>query len=164
MLTKAFPEAFDKEYPRDGPLLLGLVPSAVAMHDEMCKVLDGAGGQICKTWSDADWESLWAARGQEMWSHEGVCSCGRKTYLFGQCARCLREKAAERHAEVLEETSKGEDSLVLAGWLPEKAPEESGKQELGKETSNLIFLTPPDVERALASTASKGKWSDRLPG
>ena len=64
----------------------------------------------------------------------------------------------------MEEASEGESSLVLAGWLPEKAPEETGSQELGKETSNLIFVTPSDVQRALTSTAEGDKWPDRLPG
>ena len=30
-----------------------------------------------------------------MWEHDGVCGCGRRTYLFGQCFRCLKEEAEE---------------------------------------------------------------------
>ena len=31
-----------------------------------------------------------------MWEHQGICPCGRKTYLFGQCPRCLKEEHEQR--------------------------------------------------------------------
>mgnify|MGYP003327371213 CR=1 FL=1 len=34
-----------------------------------------------------------------MWDHEGVCTCGRRTYLFGQCFKCLSIDRAEDERE-----------------------------------------------------------------
>ena len=47
-----------------------------------------------------------------MWDHNGVCACGRRTFLFGQCMRCLavdradaeKEQAANEH-ELLEDVA-----------------------------------------------------------
>ena len=37
-----------------------------------------------------------------MWEHQGRCSCGRRSYLFGQCATCLREDRDGRAADAAE--------------------------------------------------------------
>ena len=56
-----------------------------------------------------------------MWEHDGVCGCGRRTYLFGQCFRCLKEEAdeaekvrAEAELDVVEETSEEKVDEALA--------------------------------------------------
>ena len=36
-----------------------------------------------------------------MWEHNGICPCGRRTYLLSQCFKCLKEELLERQAEEL---------------------------------------------------------------
>ena len=45
-----------------------------------------------------------------MWEHQGRCPCGKRSYLFGQCSKCLKEdleiKATEESVAVHSETKK----------------------------------------------------------
>ena len=34
-----------------------------------------------------------------MWEHQGECPCGKKSYLFGQCPKCLQEEQLEKTPE-----------------------------------------------------------------
>ena len=51
-----------------------------------------------------------------MWEHQGKCPCGRRSYLFGRCPKCLQEdcdlKAAEE-AEVQHEPLLDEEPVAL---------------------------------------------------
>ena len=40
---------------------------------------------------------------REMWEHEGVCVCGRRTYLFARCPACIERESAEELDAVLED-------------------------------------------------------------
>ena len=40
-----------------------------------------------------------------VWEHHGVCRCGRRTYMFGQCLKCIRDEAVDRHEAQLEEVA-----------------------------------------------------------
>ena len=31
-----------------------------------------------------------------MWGHDSKCTCGKRTYLFGQCPSCIRQEVGER--------------------------------------------------------------------
>ena len=28
-----------------------------------------------------------------MWEHDGKCLCGRRSYIFGQCSKCIKEES-----------------------------------------------------------------------
>ena len=47
--------------------------------------------------------SLLSEPGREIWEHEGLCVCGRKTYLFSRCPTCIEKEAHETLESVLEE-------------------------------------------------------------
>ena len=38
-----------------------------------------------------------------IWQHDGKCSCGRRTFLFGRCPRCIKEEAQESLNRKMEE-------------------------------------------------------------
>ena len=38
-----------------------------------------------------------------MWEHQGKCPCGKRSYLFVQCPKCLKEDFDLQTAEVAEE-------------------------------------------------------------
>ena len=53
-----------------------------------------------------------------MWEHNGECSCGRKTYLTGQCMKCLEEDLVEKmQAEKTSQEESAEHLQELAGSL-----------------------------------------------
>ena len=158
LLKQAFPEMFDLGYPKEGPRLYALLPATAALHDELQKLLGTWGATVCRRWADVDWDELLARKGLEIWDHEGICGCGRKTYLFGQCARCLKEEAAERHEAVLEEAGSEEGPVVAGGWLPETAPTEALGRVAGPETKSLHFLTAKLVTVAAEQVTQERVW------
>ena len=61
---------------------------------------------------------------REMWEHDGLCSCGKRTYLFSRCSTCIaREaeedfaRAAESSIEAKEEEENDDLRLEVAGML-----------------------------------------------
>ena len=60
------------------------------------------------------WATLVARRPLAVWDHSGVCACGRKTYSFGQCSKCLRGESgtALREGTLPEETHPVVDAVV----------------------------------------------------
>ena len=61
-----------------------------------------------------------------MWDHDGQCTCGRKTYLFGQCLNCLavdRQDAEQERAqaEVEQEEYDSDDDKPIAKLLKSSA-------------------------------------------
>ena len=43
------------------------------------------------------WDALLVIKNREIWKHNGTCSCGKRTYLSGQCSKCIRDEASDRH-------------------------------------------------------------------
>ena len=54
-----------------------------------------------------------------MWEHQGRCPCGKRSYLFGQCSKCLKEdleiKATEESVAVQPEVCNDEATFDLDG-------------------------------------------------
>ena len=84
-----------------------------------------------------------------MWDHDGVCACGKRTYLFCQCFKCLQEEMRD------DERKRAEQE-----WDEEvyPTPEEDtpDAQASGR---------PLDVSAAAAHGKSDGKgtYDDGLP-
>ena len=60
-----------------------------------------------------------AEPGREVWEHDGLCSCGKKTYLFSRCPACIEKEAQDEVVEMQEradaaESRDIEDDLDLA--------------------------------------------------
>ena len=60
------------------------------------------------------WEAVLASVPKDMWTHSGRCFCGRKTYLFGRCPKCIREEAQD----ALDVAKEGAEDLSLAEERP----------------------------------------------
>ena len=67
--------------------------------------------QLFESWEAGPWAEIMADKGREVWAHEGLCSCGRKTYLFGQCSKCLKNEAQLKHEAVLDDLDRQEAAL-----------------------------------------------------
>ena len=52
-----------------------------------------------------------------MWEHQGRCQCGRRSYLFGQCSKCLKEEMLEKAAEEQRRDQKKSLCLPPLKWI-----------------------------------------------
>ena len=46
---------------------------------------------------------------REMWEHEGLCTCGKRTYLFSRCPTCIEQEASQE-VEALVESAENEEA------------------------------------------------------
>ena len=42
------------------------------------------------------WDAALNSPARLVWSHDGKCACGKRTYLFGQCPTCIRQEEGDR--------------------------------------------------------------------
>ena len=49
-----------------------------------------------------------AEPGREVWEHDGLCSCGKKTYLFSRCPACIEKEAQDEVVEMQERADAAE--------------------------------------------------------
>ena len=87
-----------------------------------------------------------------VFDHGGICPCGRRTYLFGQCVKCIGNEAKETVAEALERLDEAEADArdlgpgVYAGPLAAVQPAEASSER-------LLVLTDAAVLRASKAAA-----------
>ncbi|CAE7222588.1 pol [Symbiodinium necroappetens] len=67
---------------------------------------------------------------KEAWEHSGVCACGRRTALFGQCMKCSAEDLSEDRASITPEAGFVPGVEVLAGGSSETPRVELCRGEL----------------------------------
>ena len=48
---------------------------------------------------------------REVWDHDGVCACGKKTYLFSRCPSCIQAEARGTAAEIVSRQDEAADPL-----------------------------------------------------
>ena len=101
VVERSLPEAYVEDYPVENRPTYGIMEEC-PKKDEVRALLERMKVRESENWSAVPLDQTLRARSPEVWSHEGVCACGRKTYLFARCPRCIREEAAERHQEQLE--------------------------------------------------------------
>ena len=98
-----------------------------------------------------------------MWEHQGKCLCGRRSYLFGQCSKCLKEEHGEKIAEEQEREAIGEppreseehpaEVELHAGRLeiPDVLPRPVVKK--GLRTQHVDFITDSMVRNIVSGTS-----------
>ena len=82
-----------------------------------------------------------------MWEHDGQCGSGRRTYLFGQCFRCLAvdEQDARDEAKLeadAEADAKKDDEFDPAGTL--KDEQEQAALACGTSVSDIAAVATPE--------------------
>eukprot|EP00969_Alexandrium_andersonii_P229392 10131293-Alexandrium_andersonii.AAC.1 len=91
------------------PKVWVVLPQTSALYEQVRELLEAAGAEQSDAWESVDWREVVEARPREVWAHDGVCACGRRTYFFAECARCLRAAAsADASRSVDPALSKGE--------------------------------------------------------
>ena len=104
------------------------------MKEEIEDLLQSAGVMTVNSMESVMW-SAWLERdSRELWEHEGLCACGRRTRLFGQCMQCI----AAEHAEEVQRRADEETAE------DEAEPSERFKLE---DDQNLVAKLEPLIER-----------------
>ena len=96
-----------------------------------------------------------------MWKHAGKCSgCGRRTFMFGQCMRCLRAdklldaREAEQAEEEEPEETAGEALPHLDDGIDEADFEKTDDDAVIPTRGGQQLMSPQDAGRGLGPTAS----------
>ena len=97
-----------------------------------------------------------------MWDHDGQCTCGRRTYLFGQCMKCLAvdRQDAEREraqAEVEKEEDDTDDDKPIAKLLKSSAMQRLRLESIPARTTHsaaAIELIPMSKHTTYRDPAS----------
>ena len=58
---------------------------------------------------------------REVWDHDGVCACGKKTYLFSRCPNCIQAEALETAAEMVSRQDEAADPGSTVALLSDEA-------------------------------------------
>ena len=93
------------------------------------------------------WERILSEGLAVMFDHGGICPCGRRTYLFGQCVKCIGDEAKETVADSLGRLDEAEADArdlgpgVYAGPL-------AAVQAAEAYSEKLLVLTDSAVLRA----------------
>ena len=66
---------------------------------------------------------------REMWDHDGLCACGKRTYLFSRCPSCIEQEALDTAVEIAER----EDAEVRGS--SDRDPE---SPEVGVEVNGVL--------------------------
>ena len=128
--------------------MYGMMKKNMPLQDEVRQFMESTEVELLEAWASAAWEDILTAKGQEVWAHEGKCACGRKTYLFGQCSRCLKEEAMGRHEEPMEKIgldSRTEEADLIASLG--RGAEKAGmiRRTARADWSEVRFLLSEDV-------------------
>ena len=104
------------------------------------------------TYDDIVWSSWIDGAKRDMWEHSGSCMCGKRTMLFGQCFRCMREEEKELNRA----GSEGGESSALAVSVLEYTP---GPKQPDLTFSGLreLFSAPEPLPRDFVPLAVRWK-------
>ena len=155
LLKKCNPEMFDQEFPVEGLPVYGVITDSDRHSDQQRSLFRSAGVEKVRDLSFVDWQMLLGRPPREMWSHTGKCQCGRRTFLFGQCPRCIRDEALDRLSKAQEEHL--EDDTELGSGVAYSLASTSS-------TTSLFVSDAMVKELSLAAQDAKGGVKTLLHG
>ena len=123
-IAESCPE-LQKDFPE--PPLRGFgVVGKIAAGDEVlrCLRLDGSKGI-----EESSIRGMLSEPSREMWDHDGLCACGKRTYLFSRCPSCIEQEALDTAVEIAER----EDAEVRGS--SDRDPE---SPEVGVEVNGVL--------------------------
>ena len=123
-IAESCPE-LQREFPE--PPLRGFgVVGKIAAGDEVLRLLrlDPSKGI-----EEASVRGMLAEPSREMWDHDGLCACGKRTYLFSRCPSCIEQEALDTAVEIAER-----EDLEVRGST-DRDPE---SPELGVEVNGVL--------------------------
>ena len=106
VLRAAVPELFDTTHPWEGPRAVAVLGRNAQQKQMQQQVYDKTSTPMEEKLEDIMVRDMLAEPDRLIWDHHGTCQCGRRTYLFGQCDKCARLEADERHDHAQEEADR----------------------------------------------------------
>ena len=94
-LKQAAPELFSS-YPVASRRTMSWKDSSAMHYLETKALLEAANIETVLSFSAIPLAALVEEPPTVMWEHQGRCQCARRSYLFGQCSKCLKEEMLER--------------------------------------------------------------------
>jgi hypothetical protein len=99
-LKIAVPEFFDMTFPVPALRCFAIKESKSSDYKALKELYGTFKVNVVDDLGQIQLDSLALEPARLMWEHSGECACGRRTYLFGQCTKCLKIEASEIAAEV----------------------------------------------------------------
>ena len=109
-LKAAAPEYFAK-YPVPSRRTLGWKDEKSLHYLDTKAFFEAAGVEVVSSFSAVPLGALLEEPPLLMWEHQGRCQCGRRSYLFGQCSKCLKEEMLEKASEEARRQSEEPEEL-----------------------------------------------------
>ena len=148
-IAESCPE-LQKDFPE--PPLRGFgVVGKIAAGDEVLRSLrlDGSKGI-----EESSIRGMLSEPSREMWDHDGLCACGKRTYLFSRCPSCIEQEALDTAVEIAER----EDAEVRGS--PDRDPE---SPEVGVEVNGVLAARERAGGRAGSSLFGRPVMGGGLP-
>ena len=123
-IAESCPE-LQREFP-EPPLRAFGVVGKIAAGDEVLRLLRL---DPCKGIEEASVRGMLAEPSREMWDHDGLCACGKRTYLFSRRPACIEQEALDTAVEIAER-----EDLEVRGST-DRDPE---SPELGVEVNGVL--------------------------
>ena len=153
-LQAAAPELFDTKFPVPARRLFGWKDAKSAHYNETKAFMLATGVELVTALGSVSLNQLVEEPATVMWEHDGRCPCGRRSFLFSQCSKCILEEAEQMRQEAEEAAKPPEEPSALpeepttaALELPSSLPHP--RVRTGYETSKVIFVTDRQVSQIL---------------
>jgi hypothetical protein len=142
LLKASLPEAF-QPHPLKAVPRFGVLDRNVPNREEMTELLSALGIAEVDNFRKIAWRDWLSNPPRDMWKHAGKCSCGRRTFLFGQCMRCIASEGAVGAEEEAEpEETPADETQEPKGEGPEVTVIAVSRSNEG--TNPRIMLVNPD--------------------
>lgn len=101
-LKAACPKLFARDFPVPDRRTLAIKNQKSPLYNDTKAFIAEMKVEVVADMNSVPLDQLVSQPSELMWEHDGKCTCGRKTFLFGQCPKCLREEAAEKIVDRVE--------------------------------------------------------------
>jgi len=160
-LKLATPDLFDSAFPVPPRRMFTWKDNKVVHYLEGKQLMSEIGVQVVPSIGDIPFQSLLQEPPTFMWAHNGKCPCGRKSYLFSQCSKCLKNELAEKLQEEQERAQEPDEPTapeepVAAPSVPDvlhRLPESRGCV-----TRNVIFVNDRWIHALASEKSTVGSW------
>jgi len=123
LLQEACPEWFSP-HPLECLPRLRLVERYAPAKEEIEELLSSTGVIKIGSLGEVMWHAWLERDSREIWEHEGLCACGRRTRLFGQCMQCIAAEHAENVQARADQEAADQETLVEGRFKLEEAEED----------------------------------------
>ena len=101
---------------------------------------------------DVPFNELIKVPGRLMFDDTGKCTCGRRVFLFCQCAKCLEAELHGKHVKHAEQLHEGEPEATLIGALQGPLPGDLTNYPRARSdvTQAVYFITVSELKRIVS--------------